>query len=244
VGGRAAALIATHREEGQGTVLTLNRTLDDLSEDLQVRGYTLVRAEPNAEAMTEAANSLGTHLGARWMGTRTLEAASDPSWLPRHTEQLDDTEPLRYFALGCLAPAKEGGATCLYDGRAAARALLAESPELASVRITYSTRWRPTKATHSLIASGADGPALRFRSKLETNHVVNLPAELDEDEMYGKVEAALAESVVLVHRWRAGDLLVVDNRAMIHSRQPFTGTRRMIRFRYDDPHYQTVTLNP
>jgi alpha-ketoglutarate-dependent taurine dioxygenase len=58
------------------------------------------------------------------------------------------------------------------------------------------------------------------------------------------VEAALTEAVVLVHRWRAGDLLVVDNRAMIHARQPFTGMRRMIRFRYDDPHSQTVTLKP
>jgi hypothetical protein len=124
----------------EGTVLTLNQTLDDLTEDLQVRGYTLIRAESDPDIMTEAASAIGHHLGASWMGVRVLEAESDPSWLPQHTEQLDDDEPLRFLALGCLSPASEGGATCLYDGRVAARALLAESPELAAVRLTYSTR--------------------------------------------------------------------------------------------------------
>ncbi|MQM28975.1 TauD/TfdA family dioxygenase [Glycomyces albidus] len=223
---------------------TLARTLDDLAEDLHIRGYTLIRAEPEAGPMTEAPCALGVHLGARWMGARILEADNDPAWLPRHTEQFDDDEPLRFFALGCLAPAAEGGATCLYDGRAAAHSLLAQEHDFTSVRIEYATKWRPTKATHPLIVMGAHGPALHFRSKLETNNVVGLPSGLGEDEMYGLVESALAEAVVLVHRWRAGDLLVVDNRAMIHARQPFNGTRRMIRFRYDDPHYQTITLKP
>jgi alpha-ketoglutarate-dependent taurine dioxygenase len=225
-------------------VLTLTRTLDDFTDDLRVRGYTLIRVEPDTEAMTEAASALGVHLGARWIGARVLDAESDTACLPRHTEQLDDPEPLAYFALGCLTPASEGGATCLYDGRAAARALFDEVPEMTSVRIEYATNWRPTRATHPLIVNGADGPALRFRSKLETNRIAEFPARFTEDEMYGKVESALSEATVLVHRWRAGDLLVVDNRAMIHARQPFTGTRRMIRFRYDDPHYQTVTLGP
>jgi alpha-ketoglutarate-dependent taurine dioxygenase len=225
-------------------VRTLTRTVDDLAEDLHIRGYTVVRTEPDPEDMTETASALGIHLGARWIGSRILEAEGDTAWLPRHTEQLDDAEPLAYFALGCLTPADERGATCLYDGRAAARALLAEDRRFTSVRITYATRWRPTKATHPLIVMGAAGPVLRFRSKLETNSVVGLPPGLGEDEMYGVVESALAEAVVLVHQWRAGDLLVVNNRAMIHARQPFAGTRRMIRFRYDDPHYRTVTLKP
>lgn len=194
--------------------------------------------------MTQAASALGAHLGASWMGTRVLESEGDTAWLPRHTEQLDDDEPLRYFALGCLTAATERGATCLYDGRAAARALLAQEHDFASVRIEYTTQWRPTQATHPLIVTGAHGPTLRFRSKLETNRVVGLPSGLGEDEMYGLVESALAESVVLVHQWRAGDLLVVNNHAMIHARQPFDGTRRMIRFRYDDPHFHTVTLGP
>jgi alpha-ketoglutarate-dependent taurine dioxygenase len=60
--------------------------------------------------------------------------------------------------------------------------------------------------------------------------------------MYAEVEAVLSDSVAVVHRWRPGDLLVVDNRAMIHAREPFTGTRQMIRYRYDDPHFKTVII--
>jgi hypothetical protein len=29
---------------------------------------------------------------------------------------------------------------------------------------------------------------------------------------------------------------------MIHARQPFVGTRRMVRYRFDDPHHKTVIL--
>jgi alpha-ketoglutarate-dependent taurine dioxygenase len=65
---------------------------------------------------------------------------------------------------------------------------------------------------------------------------------MTEARMYGLVEAALSEAVAVVHRWRPGDLLIVNNRVMIHARQPFVGTRRMVRYRFDDPHHQTVIL--
>ncbi len=135
-------------------------------------------------------------------------------------------------------------ATCLYDGRIAARALLESRPELAQVRITYTTEWRSTAATHPLVVRDPrHGAVLRFRSVLETNAVQGpLPPSLSEAGLYAEVEAALSEAVAVVHRWRPGDLLIVDNRAMIHSREPFTGTRRMIRYRYDDPHFKTVII--
>lgn len=218
--------------------------LNDLVDDLTIRGYALVRTAPNADALTEAATRFGAHIGATSIGIRSLEGINSPEWLSRHTEQLDDPHPLRYFALGCLEPAFTGGATCLYDGRVAARTLLETHPELASVRITYATSWRPTIATHPLIFEDpTHGPVLRFRSALDTNTVLEPPpAGMSEAVMYGLVEAAIAESITVVHRWRAGDLLIVDNRAMIHARQPFTGTRRMIRYRYDDPHFKSVII--
>jgi hypothetical protein len=218
--------------------------LDELVMDLNVRGYTLIRAEPNQPSMTAAAIRFGAHVGAGWMGVRLLEGHGSQEWLPRHTEQLDDAEPLRYFALGCLEASTRGGATCLYDGRIAARALLRSHPDLAQVRLTYSTNWRPTAATHPLIVEDLlHGPTLRFRSALETNTVCGaFPPSLSEARMYAEVEAAISEAVAVVHRWRAGDLLIVDNRAMIHAREPFTGTRRMLRYRYDDPHFRTVII--
>ncbi|WP_205325331.1 TauD/TfdA family dioxygenase [Glycomyces sp. YM15] len=218
--------------------------LDEIVLDLNVRGYALIRSEANPHSLTEAAVRFGAHVGAAWVGVRVLEAHGSQEWLPRHTEQLDDPEPLRYFALGCLSASASGGATCLYDGRIAARALLESRPEMAQVRIAYSTAWRPTSATQPLIVETPEhGLALRFRSALETNTVCGpLPPSLSEAAMYTEVEAALSEAIAVVHRWRPGDLLVVDNRAMIHAREPFTGARRMIRYRYDDPHFRTVII--
>ncbi|MCD0447195.1 TauD/TfdA family dioxygenase [Glycomyces sp. A-F 0318] len=218
--------------------------LDELVMDLDVRGYGLIRAEPDQESMTAAAARFGAHVDVGWMGVRLLESPGSAAWLPRHTEQLDDPEPLRYFALGCLEASASGGATCLYDGRIAARALLESWPELAQVRITYTTEWRPTAATHPLVVHDPQhGAVLRFRSALATNAVHGpLPPSISEASMYAEVEAALSAAVAVVHRWRPGDLLVVDNRAMIHSREPFTGTRRMVRYRYDDPHFKTVII--
>ena len=40
-----------------------------------------------------------------------------------------------------------------------------------------------------------------------------------------------ARSVALIHSWRAGELLLVDNHTMLHSRAPFNGLRYMLRFR-------------
>jgi alpha-ketoglutarate-dependent taurine dioxygenase len=225
-------------------VLSTAFDLDELLLDLDVRGYGIVRAEPDQESMTVAAARFGAHVGAGWMGVRLLEAHGSADWLPRHTEQLDDPEPLRYFALGCLEAAARGGATCLYDGRIAAQALLDSQPGLAQVRITYSTEWRPTAATHPLVVNDPQhGAVLRFRSSLKTNVVRGpLPSSLSEAGMYAEVEAALSAAVAVVHRWRPGDLLIVDNWAMIHAREPFNGTRRMVRYRYDDPHFRNVII--
>lgn len=225
-------------------MLVLTRDLDDLTEDLNVRGYTLIRTKPTQDALTTAATRFGAHIGAVSMGMKVLEGHSSPDWLPRHTENLSDPELLEYFALGCLKPSTTGGATCLYDGRTAARALLSRIPELAEVRITYTTSWRPNTATHPLLADAPQhGPVLRYRSALGTNSVQGpLPCDMSEAEMYEAVEAALTEALVIAHRWRAGDLLVVNNRTMIHSRQPFDGLRRMVRYRYDDPNFQTVII--
>jgi alpha-ketoglutarate-dependent taurine dioxygenase len=52
----------------------------------------------------------------------------------------------------------------------------------------------------------------------------------------------VSRSLALTHSWHAGDLLLVDNHAMLHSRAPFAGLRHMLRFRYDDPLHPTVII--
>ncbi|MQM28858.1 hypothetical protein [Glycomyces albidus] len=94
-------------------MLTLARSLDNIQDDLDICGYTLLRAKPQINALTDAATGFGAHIGAKSMGVKLLEAADSGDWLARHTENLTDSDLLEYFALGCLTPATFGGATYL-----------------------------------------------------------------------------------------------------------------------------------
>jgi alpha-ketoglutarate-dependent taurine dioxygenase len=183
-------------------------------------------------------------IGARSVGVTHLRATGSDVWLGRHTETLTDAPvPIRYFALGCLVPAACGGETLLFDGRKAAR-LLADSLHGArEVRIRYRSQYRPEVADHSLIVEDQErGPVLRFRSATEKNEIIAKPADISEADLYAAVEDAVSRSLVLVHSWRAGELLLVDNHTMLHSRAPFAGLRHMLRFRYDDPLHPTVII--
>jgi alpha-ketoglutarate-dependent taurine dioxygenase len=86
------------------------------------------------------------------------------------------------------------------------------------------------------------GPVLRYRSATENNEIIAKPAGIREAGLYAAVENAVSRSLGLTHSWHAGELLLVDNHAMLHSRAPFTGLRHMLRFRYDDPLHPTVII--
>jgi 8-oxo-dGTP diphosphatase len=138
---------------------------------------------------------------------------------------------------------RAGGETLLFDGRKAARLLVASPPGAREVRIRYRSQYRPGVADHFLIVDDKRHvPVLRFRSATGNNEVIAKPAGVTEASLYAAVEDAVSRSLTLAHSWRAGELLVVDNRRMLHSRAPFGGLRHMLRFRYDDPLHPTVLL--
>lgn len=111
------------------------------------------------------------------------------------------------------------------------------------MRISYRSAHRPEVSSHPLIAEHEHyGRVLRFRSSGAYNTVEAMPLGVAEADMYTIVEDAVSACLAHVHRWSAGDLLVVDNHRMLHSRAPFVGLRHMLRVRYDDPLHQTVTL--
>lgn len=218
--------------------------LDIAVDGLRNLGYAVVHTSGESAALMLAARDLGRRIGARTFGYVHLRADGSPGWLGRHTESLTDSStPLRYFALGCHISALEGGATHLFDGEQAARLLVGQLGGADQVFIRYRSAYRPDTEHHPLIARHEEyGQVLRFRSACEYNSVTALPLGLSEVDMYLTVEDAVSASLAHVHRWRAGDLLIVDNHRMLHSRAPFAGRRHMLRVRYDDPLRQTVTL--
>jgi hypothetical protein len=211
---------------------------------LEVLGYSVLRTARGEDALIATASAFGNLIGARSLGVTHLRATGSEVWLGRHTETLTAAPvPIRYFALGCLVPAARGGETLLFDGRMAAR-LLAESVRGArEVRIRYRSQYRAEVADHSLIVEDEQhGPVLRFRSATENNEMIAKPVGISDAELYAAVEDAVSRSVALIHSWRPGELLLVNNHTMLHSRAPFTGLRHMLRFRYDDPLHPTVII--
>ena len=226
------------------TAILSETDFDLVPERLQNFGYAVVHTAGDEGSLMSAMRALGDSIGARSFGYVNLRAEASGVWLGRHTESLTDgPAPLRYFALGCLVPAVEGGATHLYDGGRAARLLMARLPGTGEVRIRYRSAYRPEVSEHPLVVVHEQhGQVLRFRSASEYNTVVSRPAGLSEADLYAAVETAVSASLAHVHAWRVGDVLIVDNHRMLHSRAPFTGLRHMLRVRYDDPLHQTVTL--
>ena len=83
---------------------------------------------------------------------------------------------------------------------------------------------------------------LRYRSATENNEIITRPVGINEPDLYAAVEDAVSRSLALIHSWRAGELLLVDNHTMLHSRAPFAGLRHMLRFRYDDPLHRSIII--
>ena len=111
--------------------------------------------------------------------------------------------------------------TLLFDGRKAARLLTGTLHGAREIRIRYRSQYRPEIADHSLIVDDEQhGPVLRYRSATENNEVI---AGINETGLYAAVADAVTRSLALIHTWHAGELLLVDNHTMLHSRAPFAG---------------------
>jgi hypothetical protein len=218
--------------------------LNNIGRGLESRGYLVLRTARGEDALLSTASALGNLIGAQSLGVTHLRATGSDVWLGRHTETLTDAPvPIRYFALGCLVPAARGGETLLFDGRRAARFLAGSLHGARELRIRYRSQYRPEVADHSLIIEDERrGPVLRFRSATENNEMIAKPVGISDADLYATVEDAVSKSLALIHSWHAGELLLVDNHTMLHSRAPFAGLRHMLRFRYDDPLHPTVII--
>ena len=169
----------------------------------------------------------------------TLRAKDDEGFLAKHTESIYARAGIApYFLLGCVTPAKEGGHTRIFDGRRAASIIRNKYPALEASEIEYSSvAYREERATYPLCTGGV----LRFRGRTASNKIVHLPRQYSESRFYNVVDSVLEQCVLVEHRWRRGDILVVNNKITLHDRTPFKGQRVLVRVRFDDPLNVSVT---
>lgn len=210
---------------------------------LNSSGYALASVEHNSvsEISTTAHASAFLMSVGRVLKSHTsfaiLSADCDDNDLPVHVEGLHHPDGvLKYFGLACITPSVTGGETVLYDSIEAASIILSDYPSIADFRINYTSSWdHSLSCEHPIVKrSSVDGkPRLFYRASVPANRLVTIGKS--ENEIYSSVDDAISRAVCYEHKWKQGDILLVNNQLTLHNRRKFDGTRIMIRARYDEP---------
>lgn len=215
---------------------------DDLA-SLDAHGWLLLNEQPAHALMPRAAglaaawgdpqlsvSGMGTVQADAGLPARHTAAPSTHGTVPWHTEGLYLRHPPQALLLWCQTAGDAGGDTLLLDGAAAARCLpQALAQRLRSVPLAVCTG--DYRAVHRLLApAGSQAEVLRFCDPAIAPDCRIETAEGEHAlDVTDAVRAALADAPAHRHAWRAGDLLVIDNRRMLHARAAFTGRRLLQR---------------
>jgi alpha-ketoglutarate-dependent taurine dioxygenase len=202
---------------------------------LEASGYLLIESSSDEDELEEMMLSIGGGLGRR-ASSALLDSPGEPEALAVHTEGLYAPNPPRYFLLGCVETARGGGETTIYDARAAAKLIASEHPELLATRMHYTSGHHNLSSVRPLVTADGSGrgDVLIFRQGPSGNECL-LPPGWEEKSFYGYMGTVLDRSLILAHEWKPGNIVIVDNSVTLHGRRGFTGRRRMIRVRVDDP---------
>jgi alpha-ketoglutarate-dependent taurine dioxygenase len=120
----------------------------------------------------------------------------------------------------CLAQTSEGGETRLADAAAAYAALTPdERASLDGVRLFEHSVFPGDEKTHPLVEHTPDGP------RFYCSFWFGTPLAPAAAAAFGALQRAVHANVVAALRLAPGDLLVIDNRRILHGRTAITGSR-------------------
>ncbi|MBK1657394.1 TauD/TfdA dioxygenase family protein [Paracraurococcus ruber] len=141
-------------------------------------------------------------------------SAPGPFW---HADRSFAAEP----ALACLVRAEANGGEILFADQRRALALLPDTARarLEALRAEHASPLdRAARAEHPLVRRHPlTGEAALYASPGFATRILNLPAAESRRLLDQAAAAATAEAVTWRHAWRAGDVLVWDNRSMLHT---------------------------
>lgn len=177
---------------GAGTLVTVGATLG--TPVAEPRDGVLVKPLRPVAAIDAPRNTLSERYGA--------------GAFPLHTEAAYWRCPPRFLLLHCVDPGADSPqGTIIMDG-----APLASGPHAKTLRMEP---WVVSAAQSSFLSTIVDtrsrSPVLRFDRECMR------PARLTSPSP-AIVEAYIASAPRFVHKWRAGDLLVIDNHRILHGR--------------------------
>jgi alpha-ketoglutarate-dependent taurine dioxygenase len=228
-----------------------------LGDAVRENGYAFVHTDGLTDRQFV---SLGKRFGDLWdPGYRILSIAHVPSRaersnalgkhaLPAHCECAYELEPPRYVFLYCDGASRNGGEFYLVSMNEIVRRL--READRAALRTTrYATRSPTTGVTTERlllpkVRGVGDVLALLPIPPARTNVPYALPVGADRaaKRLLRRVADVAADpSLRIVHRWRRGDVAVIDNARFLHGREGFEGTTRHLwhlrigRFRAHSP---------
>ena len=159
--------------------------------------------------------------------------------LPLHTDLPNQEVPPGYQFLHCLANEATGGGSLFADGFAMAEDLRAEDPEafrlLCEVRIPFRFHDREAdiRVHEPVITLAPSGDVIEIRYNAHLAGIFDMPAEIMPD-YYRAYRAFMAKTrdakYRIVFRLKAGEMVVFDNRRVLHGRDSFdpsTGFRHL-----------------
>ena len=221
---------------------TLGKTLKDTVDE---NGYAFVHTSGITEGQLLA---LGRQFGELWDPRHSMLSVRydaiaarrarglDREPLPPHCECAYELEPPRYILFHCDGASRAGGDFFLVRMHDVL-ARLRPSDRAALHATPYDVRSPLSGATAPrLLVSGIDGvgdvlvllPIPPAGEKV----IYTLPAGRDHASklLLRRVAKAAADpSLRITHRWRRGDVAVVDNARFLHGRDGFTGTTRNLK---------------
>jgi gamma-butyrobetaine dioxygenase len=241
--------------------------VDQLLAGVARDGAAMVRREhPHPEAETEAwiaaletrgLKVVATHFGRiedlrtdNTTNANTDQLGYTDAAIALHTDQPFLDEPPRYQLLQGIRDPDHGGDTLLADGEAAFRYLASLDREAAELLLGTPVRFHRRQRQYEREVISPIITIRAGRVHVRSSYFTTAPYQLSFDRMTAWYRAH-DRFVRIVRdprhhyrfRIRAGDVLVYDNRRMLHGRTAFAGARWIRGVYFDAPSEQTSELD-
>lgn len=235
--------IATHDYQ---QVMDSDVALTEWMTDLAKYGLTVVNNMPSETTATTAVAQRIGHLRESNFGV-TFNVKSKPNpnnaaytadALPLHTDLPNQETPPGYQFLHCLQNESTGGESTYADGFRVAEYLQQHNPKAFDLLANVKIPFRFHDETHDMIEhrpviSVIDGriDEIKYNAHLAATFDMSPDVMYDYYVAYREFMGALQKPEFMInYRMNAGDMVVFDNRRVLHGRQAFdpnTGARQL-----------------
>lgn len=213
---------------------------------LKSQGYLLLNVEDNFWALLAKEITKGKFLTQDY-GEWCYDVKATPEFshladskssnlIQWHTDNPHERKPTKYLALSCVCPAMEGGSTLLSD----TKLLLEKHLEQTEIKAlsTRSYQWMDKSLKNTInrpvLSHVMSKPIWRFSQNilLKGNPSPEIDSEIIADQytqnLCDKIQRSLDKDHISI-QLQKNDLLIFNNRRMLHSRTAFNGSRHLKR---------------